>query len=221
MRPGDSIPFTFMGKEAMLDIFRCFHGKCACVGYGITVKIMETLPQYKNLTPEEKKELGKSGVKMTGLVDFPYIFYGGDTNKNILKTKEEQEEIISSEEWIEPDENDEDERSWRIKKASSLEGYTKHNRNLNDYKIIMIECNFLYDEHYDEATKRHHMHYRDIKEYALKNPQCTFLLNHFIMRYLYDDIQRFFNDPINGKPNNLFYWNSANRRIQIPRLDSH
>lgn len=221
VKPGDSIPIKFMNRDATLDVFRCFHGKCPCVGYGITVKITEVLPEYKNLKPEEKKELGIKGVKMTGLVDYPYFFYCGDTDKNILKTTEEQEELILSEDFPKIEKNEEDEHSWRIKKSFELEGYKTHERKLNDYKVIMIECNFLYDEHYEEATKRHHMHYRDIKEYALQNPNCTFILNHFSMRYTYLDIERFFKDPINGKPENVHYWNSANRKIAVNRDDSH
>lgn len=214
VRPGDSVATTFMGKEATYDVFRCFHGDTPCVGYGITVKVTAVKDEYKNLTAEEKACLGKTGVKINELVDFPYILYLGDTDCNILKSKEEQDLVGPPYDDLEDNSN-----NLRIKKASDLPGYKTHNRDISDYRYIMIECNFLYDEHYEEAVKRNHMHYRDIKQYALDHPSTTFLLNHFSMRYKYDDIEAFFNDPVNCKPSNIHYWNSANRILPI--IDSH
>lgn len=213
VRPGDSIPTTFMGKSATYDVFRCFHGVCPCVGYGITVKTTKTKEKYKNLLPEEKKQLGKQKVIMSEIVDYPYFLYLGDTDKHVLDTDEENNEYMSSCEWKPPIENDDEERSFRVIKSTDIKGYTTHKRHISEYAFIMIECNFLYDEHYDEATKRNHMHYRDIKKFALENPKCTLILNHFSMRYKYNDIESFFNDPKNGKPDNVYYWNCANRNI--------
>lgn len=212
---GDSIPTKFMGNNATFDIFRCFHGDIACVGYGITIKIKQVKQEYINLTPNEKKELGKKKIQLMEIIDYPYILYLGDTDCNILKSEEEIKEITNHVDWIDPPDNKELEFNSRIKRASEIDGYKQHNRKITDFEFIMIECNFLDEEHYNEAIERNHMHYRDIRDFAFKNPSNKFMLYHFSKRYTFEQIEMFFHDPINNCPSNIRWWNCGDHNEKI------
>lgn len=200
VKHGDSIPTIFMGTESTFDIFRCYHGNIPCVGYGITVKVKKTKDEYRNLTPDEKKELGKKKIQLTENVDYPYFLYLGDTDNNILKENPDIPEVSNNEHLP---------KSWRIKKSDDLKGYKTHKRKITDFKHIMIECNFLDEKHYDEATNRHHMHWCDIKIFAIQNPNNKIILYHFSRRYKPEQIDMFFNDPKTEKPDNIYWWNSC------------
>lgn len=52
-----------------------------------------------------------------------------------------------------------------------------------NYKIIIIECTFIEDEHYREAINRKHIHWNDLKVYVTQNSHCQFILTHFSSRY--------------------------------------
>lgn len=199
VKHGDSIPTIFMGTDSTFDIFRCYHGNIPCVGYGITTKVKKIKDEYKNLTNEEKKQLGKKKIQLMEFIDYSYFLYLGDTDNNILKENPDIPEVSN---------NNDLEISWRVKKSNEIEGYKQHNKKITDFKYIMIECNFLIDEHYNEAIIRNHMHWIDIKKFANDNPNNIIILYHFSMRYKSEQIDMFFNDPKNQKPDNIYWWNS-------------
>ena len=52
-----------------------------------------------------------------------------------------------------------------------------------NYKLIIIECTFIEDEHYQEAINRKHIHWNDLKTYISKYSNSQFILTHFSSRY--------------------------------------
>lgn len=74
---------------------------------------------------------------------------------------------------------------------------------LNKYKFIMIECTFLDPEDIVEAIKDRHMHWSLLEHYILSNPETTFVLYHFSMRYKTDYIRTFFE---NKNVTNVIPW---------------
>lgn len=79
------------------------------------------------------------------------------------------------------------------------------NPTLFDYKVIIIECTFLYPEHIDNAKKTKHIHWNDLKPYVESHPDITFMLIHFSLQYKDVEIYEFFKD-IDLK--NIKVWNS-------------
>ena len=51
----------------------------------------------------------------------------------------------------------------------------------NNYPIVIIECTFLEEEHYEEAEKRKHLHWKDLYPIIQTNPETTFILGHLVV----------------------------------------
>ena len=51
------------------------------------------------------------------------------------------------------------------------------------FKLVIIECTFIEDNHYQESLKRKHLHWNDLKHYIKINNNTTFILTHFSSRY--------------------------------------
>ena len=64
------------------------------------------------------------------------------------------------------------------------------------YPTIIVECTFLYDDDLQEATKRKHMHWLNLKSIIAKHPDNLFILIHFSLRYSDQDIEKFFSDKL-------------------------
>ena len=79
------------------------------------------------------------------------------------------------------------------------------NPTLFDYKIIIIECTFLYPEHLDKAKNTQHIHWDELKPHIESHPEITFMLIHFSLQYKDAEIYEFFKD-INLP--NIKVWNS-------------
>lgn len=62
-----------------------------------------------------------------------------------------------------------------------------------DSEILITECTFLSDDHYEEAAKRKHIHIRDIVPWldAIKSEHIV--LMHFSMRYTRQEIKHYVN----------------------------
>jgi ribonuclease Z len=74
---------------------------------------------------------------------------------------------------------------------------------LFNYPYLIIECTFLYDEEYEMAEAKKHIHWKDLKPFVVANSQCEFILIHFSMRYKEDEIKGFFEKE---KLDNVFAW---------------
>lgn len=68
----------------------------------------------------------------------------------------------------------------------------KLNKTILSYKVIIIECTFLYPEHEENADKTKHIHWNQLKPYILENPETLFVLIHFSLQYKDKDIESFF-----------------------------
>jgi len=81
----------------------------------------------------------------------------------------------------------------------------KKNNMLTTYPIIIVECTFLYDdpEVVARANANGHIHWNDLKNVILENPQVTFVLIHFSLRYSEKNIFEFFDGLLNRKENPL------------------
>ena len=60
--------------------------------------------------------------------------------------------------------------------------------------VIIGECTFLDPEHRAGAWERHHTHWDDLSPIIRDNPQTTFVVTHFSLRYRADQIRAFFAD---------------------------
>jgi ribonuclease Z len=76
------------------------------------------------------------------------------------------------------------------------------NKSIYEYPSIIIECTYIYDNEIELAKKNKHIHWNDIKSIIIENNQIQFILIHFSMKYLTDEIKTFFNEQ---KLNNLYY----------------
>jgi ribonuclease Z len=50
------------------------------------------------------------------------------------------------------------------------------------------------------------MHWNNLAPYVEKNPQCTFVLIHFSLRYSEQEVQKFFDSMGEKKPKNIELW---------------
>ena len=75
----------------------------------------------------------------------------------------------------------------------------------NNYPIVIIECTFFEEEHYEEATKRKHLHWKDLLPIIQINTETKFILGHFSCRYdeeyLYTKSKE-----IMGEYKNVIFW---------------
>lgn len=78
----------------------------------------------------------------------------------------------------------------------------KANPGILKYNVIMIECSFLYDDDYEQSLAKKHIHWKSLKPYVVNNPQITFVLIHFSLRYTEPEIASFFKNEglVNVKP---------------------
>jgi ribonuclease Z len=81
--------------------------------------------------------------------------------------------------------------------------YILKNPILDKFKLIMIECTFLDDDHIKEAKDNRHMHWIHLKTYVILHPDTTFILYHFSFRYTKVYIKSFFEKE---NINNIYPW---------------
>lgn len=58
------------------------------------------------------------------------------------------------------------------------------------FKLVIIECTFIEEEHYKEALNRKHIHWNDLKKYVKINSNTQFILTHFSSRYKDDYLSK-------------------------------
>ena len=73
------------------------------------------------------------------------------------------------------------------------------------YPLIIIECTFLEDEHYEEAVSRKHLHWKDLEPIVKNNPDNTFIFGHFSCRYK-DEFLTDFESKLKINYNNIIFW---------------
>lgn len=72
----------------------------------------------------------------------------------------------------------------------------------NEYKLVIMECTFFDESHYEEAVTRCHLHWNDVKNIIKNNPNVFFILGHFSLRYN-DDYLKEINIKIQLENNNV------------------
>lgn len=68
------------------------------------------------------------------------------------------------------------------------------NPDLFEYKSIIIECTFLYDDDLEQAGLTKHCHWRTLRPIIEAHPENNFVLYHFSMRYRPHEIEEFFRE---------------------------
>jgi len=68
----------------------------------------------------------------------------------------------------------------------------KSNPGILKYKVIMIECTFLYEDDYEHSLSKKHIHWKSLKPYIIQNQHITFVLIHFSLKYSEQEISAFF-----------------------------
>ena len=77
-----------------------------------------------------------------------------------------------------------------------------HNPELLSFPIIIVECTFFEESLLALAEQSQHVHWLKLKPYVIGNPNITFILIHFSMRY--EDLNVLI--PDNEKPPNVIIW---------------
>jgi len=69
---------------------------------------------------------------------------------------------------------------------------------LLEYPVAIVECTFLLDnnDELEQAIKKKHIHWNQLKPYVVQNPNVLFILVHFSQRYSDSQIKTFFNKVI-------------------------
>lgn len=75
----------------------------------------------------------------------------------------------------------------------------------NNYPIIIIECTFFEEEHYEDAVKKKHLHWNDLEPFVKENPNSTFILGHFSCKYS-DEYLTEKEESIKKDYNNIIFW---------------
>jgi len=206
---GDCIPTTFMGHNALIEIFNSHHS-VPTVSYGISIEKKTLKEKYKGLGPAEMGLIARSGIEVSKKSFVPYFLYVGDTdisifNRPVKKAKNWFLTLLFEFftllfEFFDQLYPNDDEK--RIFYANELPNYQEHNRNIIDYPIIMIECTFLLYEDYDYSKEKKHIHWKDLKPFFELYPNTQFILYHFSQRYKKSQIEEFLRD----RPKNVTPW---------------
>jgi len=53
----------------------------------------------------------------------------------------------------------------------------------SNHKIIIIECTFIDNEHYDDSIRKKHLHWKDLEPIINEYKDTQFILGHFSVRY--------------------------------------
>lgn len=69
-----------------------------------------------------------------------------------------------------------------------------NNKEILEYPNIMVECTFLYEEEQLKPDRGRHITWNQLKPIVIQNPNITFMLIHFSMRYSNEDLITFFNE---------------------------
>jgi len=86
----------------------------------------------------------------------------------------------------------------------------------NSYPYVIVECNFIHDDHIQAAKEKHHTHWINLKPFVKNNPNTMFILIHFSMRYKMDDIVKFFDNVIaNDGIKNIHIWENSLRLTEL------
>jgi hypothetical protein len=74
--------------------------------------------------------------------------------------------------------------------------------------VVMIECTYLEPERNDEASKRGHIGWHQLRPHVEAHPDTLFVLFHFSLRYTDQFIVDFFNtaSSANTRPPNVLLW---------------
>jgi ribonuclease Z len=69
--------------------------------------------------------------------------------------------------------------------------------------LVMVECSFLEASHQEHALRTRHSSWEELSPVIRDNPDVTFVLMHFSLRYKDDDIRDFFRGKL---PQNVVCW---------------
>ena len=73
----------------------------------------------------------------------------------------------------------------------------KMNPFILDYSTVFIECTFIKDGEEEAATTKKHIHWGQLKPYVVANPDITFVLFHFSLKYKDDEIKSLMDEKFN------------------------
>lgn len=83
------------------------------------------------------------------------------------------------------------------------------NPELFEYRDIIVECTFLFEDDLDQATVTKHCHFSRLRPYITAHPECRFILYHFSLRYSPRDIELFFAEDGPNFEKNVYPWISS------------
>ena len=63
---------------------------------------------------------------------------------------------------------------------------------ITEYPVVIIECTFLEEKDLEKSVKDKHMHWKHLGPVIKQNPNVSFILTHFSLRYTHSFIIEFF-----------------------------
>ena len=151
-------------KNYTMSAIECIH-PVPCVGYCFWEPRSKLKEEYKEMDGKKIGQLRKSGVEVSEVVEQPMFVFMGDTAAKVFDVNPYPLSLFSP--------------------FSPFIYYLfDYFRQLFTFPVIIIECTFLHEDKPHEAEERGHTSWDDLKPYVVANPQTTFVIIHFSLRYL-------------------------------------
>ncbi|KAH3756075.1 beta-lactamase superfamily domain [Pelomyxa schiedti] len=132
------------------------------VGYGLCEMRPKLKAEYSSLDGPALGALRKTGVAVTEPQPHRIICFLGDTHHSALLAA-----------------------GLRVDATAPKVG-------LSLYPVIVVECSYFLKENSDSAESAKHIHWDALLPFVLANPEITFVLIHFSLRYSDTEIAEFF-----------------------------
>ena len=149
-------PINVCNSKWEVTPIKCYHTR-PCIGYGFTEKRNKLFPEFAKLKEEHDLEHEKDPSKPKGQTVLNELAQAGvklsdKINYPLFCFLGDTNEKILDDE------------------------------QLYNWKLIFIECTFIFDENLQEAAKTRHMHWKYLRPYIMSRPDTTFVLYHFSMQ---------------------------------------
>lgn len=178
--PGQQMQVVLNNRPFTLDVFKCFHSRCDTTMCEHDAACGGVMPCVGYGFTEMKKKLNPE--------------YVGRTGKELAAMRKAGVEL----DVMVP------RKVFLFLSDTSCEVFKT--AAIFEYEIIMLECTFIAEEDYDQATATNHTHWRDLAPHVAAHPDKIFILYHFSQRYKVKEIEEFF---VKQAVANIYVWASG------------
>ena len=174
-KAGESFQIQVKNMTWKVEVIKCNHS-VPTSGYGFVEIRNKLKEEYKSLSQEEINKLRKDNVQLTEEKEYPLFCFLGDTDHKVFE-----------------------------------------DNRLEKYSVIITECTFFeresekipskknknISEMQQDAAKKKHMYWDNLKTIVKQRPQTLFIITHFSARYTQKQIHEFFSEQ---KIGNIHIW---------------